>query len=373
MNQAQAPLVSDEQSAVAETHEPIVSLPEQRYALWQRAIIGLFVLGIFYTLYLTRAVLLPIIIAALLSFLLAPVKRGLQRLRLPGAVAAGMVVGMMAGLIGFIVSSLAEPAAKWLDDVPKIMHKIENKLYPIRQTVQEVNKAAEQVEKIATQGTPSKAVVLASPSLHALLVSGTQGLVVGIVLVVFLVFFFLATGDLLLRKLVKVLPRLRDKIKAVQISQRIQQEISRYLVTQTLINCGLGVATGIAMYLLNMPNPILWGVMVTLFNFVPYVGATVSLVVLTTVALLSFESLEQAVIVPITFLAIATIEGQLVSPLVLGRQLALNPLVIFLTIIWWAWFWGIAGALIAVPLLVITKIICDHIDSLRDLGEFLGR
>lgn len=373
MTQAQAPLVTEEQTAVPETREPVVSLPEQRYALWQRAIIGLFVLGIFYTLYLTRAVLLPIIIAALLSFLLAPVKRGLQRLRLPGAIAAGMVVGLMAGLIGFAVSSLAEPAAKWLDNGPKLMRKMENKLYPIRQTVQEVNKAAEQMEKLATPGGQPKTVVVAPPSLRALLVSGTQGLVMGVVLVVFLVFFFLATGDLLLRKLVKVLPRLRDKIKAVQICQRIQHDVSRYLTTLTLINCGLGVVTGVAMYLLNMPNPILWGTMVALFNFVPYIGATVSLVVLTAVALLTFDGLDQALVVPLTFLAIATIEGQLVSPIVLGRQLALNPLVIFLTIIWWGWFWGILGALIAVPLLVITKIICDHVDGLRDLGEFLGR
>src|SRR3569832_2621761 len=159
-----------------------------------------------------------------------------------------------------------------------------------------------------------------------------------------LVFFFLATGDLLLRKLVKVLPRLRDKIKAVQISQRIQQDASRYLVTVTLINCGLGVATGLAMYVLHMPNAILWGVMVATFYFVPYIGATISLIVLTAVALLTFDGLDQAVIVPVTFLAIATIEGQLVTHIVLGRQLALNSLVVFLTIIWWGWFWGIPGA-----------------------------
>jgi len=371
MNQS-SPVTEETSAASALRQVPVIE-PLAGYTLWQRAVVGLFVLGVFYTLYLTRAVLLPIIIAALLSFLLAPIKRALQRLRIPGMIAAGIVVSIMMGLIGFGAASLAEPAANWLDNLPKIIHKIESKLYPIRQTVQEVNKAAEQVEKIATPGNQPKTVAVGGPGLRALLLSSTQAFIVVIVMIAFLVFFFLATGDLLLRKLVKVLPRLRDKIKAVQISQRIQQDVSRYLVTVTLINSGLGVATGLAMYVLHMPNAILWGVMVATFNFVPYIGATISLIVLTAVSLLTFDGLDQAVIVPVTFLAIATIEGQLVTPIVLGRQLALNSLVVFLTIIWWGWFWGIPGALIAVPLLVIIKIICDHVDGLNGLGEFLGR
>src|SRR3569623_2192050 len=348
-------------------------IPHHEPAFWHHAITGLFVLGIFYTLYVTRAVLLPVIIAALLSLLLAPVNRALQRLRIPGPAAAGIVVLTMIGGLVYGISILSEPASKWLDSLPKLVHQLEGKLSPIKQTVLEVNKAADQIEKLATPSGGPKVVAADKPGLRSMLLVGTQSLLIVVVMIAFLVYFFLGTGDMLLRKLVKVLPRRRDKIKAVQISQRIQQDVSRYLVTVTLINSGLGGATGLAMYVLHMPNAILWGVMVATFNFVPYIGATISLNVLTAVSLLTFDGLDQAVIVPVTFLAIATIEGQLVTPIVLGRQLALNSLVVFLTIIWWGWFWGIPGALIAVPLLVIIKIICDHVDGLNGLGEFLGR
>lgn len=343
------------------------------HPFWQRAVVGIFLLGVLYTMYFTRAILLPLIIAALVSFLLAPVKRFLQRWFLPGPIAAGVVVIAMVGIIAGGVSYLAEPASKWFDNFPKIMHKLEGKLYPIKQTVMEVNKAAEQVEKITSTGDKQKVVTRDGPRLRDLLVSGTQSFIIVIVMIGFLVYFFLATGDMLLRKLVKVLPRLRDKIKAVQISQQIQHEVSRYLATVTLINMGLGVATGTAMYLLDMPNPILWGVMAMLFNFVPYLGSMTTLIVLTAAALLTFNRLEDALVVPLVFLIIATIEGQLVAPIVFGMRLALNPLVVFLTIIWWGWFWGIPGALIAVPLLVIAKIICDHVEGLSSISEFLSR
>lgn len=359
-------------SPAPEPHAPLV-IPHHEPAFWHHAITGLFVLGIFYTLYVTRAVLLPVIIAALLSLLLAPVKRALQRLRIPGAAAAGIVVLTMIGILIYGISILSEPAAKWLDSLPKLVHQLEGKLSPIKQTVLEVNKAADQIEKLATPSGGPKVVAADKPGLRSLLLGGTQSLLIVVVMIAFLVYFFLGTGDMLLRKLVKVLPRLRDKIKAVQISQRIQQDVSKYLVTVTMINGGLGLVVGSAMYLLDMPNPILWGTMAATFNFVPYVGASVTLVVLSAVSVLTFNQLDQALLVPLVFLIIVTIEGQLITPIVLGRSLALNPLVVFLAIIWWGWFWGIPGALIAVPLLVIIKIICDHVEGLMNFSEFLGR
>lgn len=364
--------IDDVQPTLQERNGHINHISHDR-PFWQRAIVGIFILGVFYAMYVARAVLLPIIIAALLSFLLAPVKRLLQRWYIPGPIAAGAVVLAMAGVIAYGTSYLAEPTAKWFDNFPKIISKLEGKLYPFKQTVLEVNKAAEQVEKIATPGERPKVVASGGPGIREVLVSGTQAFLVVLVMIGFLVYFFLAAGDMLLRKLVKVLPRLRDKITAVQISQQIQHDVSRYLATVTLINASLGIATGAAMYLLDMPNPVLWGVMAMMFNFVPYIGSMTTLIVLTVVALLTFNQVEQALLVPLVFLAIATIEGQLVTPIVLGMRLALNPLVVFLTIIWWGWFWGVPGALIAVPLLVIIKIICDHVAGLSNVSEFLGR
>lgn len=365
------PTPIDQTPAPEPTAPPVAVAPE--HAFWQRAVVGLFVLGVFYTLYVTRTVLLPVIIAALLSFLLAPLKRVLQRAYVPGPLAAGLVVLLVMGLLGYGVSGLAEPAARWLDDVPRFAQQVERKLYPIRERVQEMSKAAEQVEKLAAPERRPQVVAADTTDLREMLLSGTQAVLVVIVMVAFLGYFFLASGETLLRKLVKVIPRLRDKIKAVQICQRIQQDVSKYLVTVTLINGMLGVATAVAMYLLGLPNPILWGVMAAAFNFVPYLGALMSLIVLTAVSLLTFNDLTQAVWVPLVFLALTTLEGQLITPVILGQRFALNPLVVFLAIVWWGWFWGVPGALIAVPLLVITKIICDHIDGLANVSEFLGR
>ncbi len=214
---------------------------------------------------------------------------------------------------------------------------------------------------------------MARISFGSMLLAGTQAFMLSAFSVVILVFFLLASGDLLLRKVVKITPSLRDKIKAVEIARTVEREVGRYLLTLTGINLGLGVATALAMFALGMPNALLWGAMAFALNFIPYLGATITMAILTIVAVLTFDQLGHAVLVPAVFLAITTLEGQILQPFVIGRSFSVNPVLVFLSLLFWGWMWGIAGMLMAVPILVTFKVLCAHIESLASVHEFMDR
>jgi predicted PurR-regulated permease PerM len=194
----------------------------------------------------------------------------------------------------------------------------------------------------------------------------------GVAVTVILLFFLLASGDLFLRKLIRVLPRLEDKRRAVEIARQVERDISAYLSTVTMINLGLGAAVAAGFAILRVPNPLLWGAMVTLFNFVPYLGPAVSYAIFVMVGLVTFETVPHILAPVLTFLVLNVIEAYLVTPLVLGRRLTLNPVVLFVGLTFWGWMWGIAGAILAVPIMAVLKIFCDHIEPLAPIGEFLG-
>ena len=199
------------------------------------------------------------------------------------------------------------------------------------------------------------------------LLSSTQSVLAGAVVMLILLYFLLASGDLFLRKLVRVLPKLSDKKRAIEIARQTERHVSTYLATVTLINMGLGLAVALAMKLVGMPNPVLWGVTAGLLNYIPYLGPIVTAGVLTLVAVLSFDELGRALIVPALYMVINGLEGYLVTPTLLGRRLTLNPVVIFTGLIFWGWLWGIPGALLAVPILATFKIFCDHIPPLAPI------
>ena len=336
---------------------------------------GLFLLAIFYTFYFARDVLLPVVLALLLTLIFSPAVRVLNKLRLPEPVGAAVVIVALVAALGFAVYSLIDPAIEWIGKVPETLKQIEDKVRGIKKSVQEVTKAADKVEEIARveAKAPAKTqVVPQKPSLFSRFLIGTQSVLISAAFTIVLLYFLLASGDMFLRKLVRVLPTLADKKRAVEVARAIQTDMARYLLTISCINCGLGIATGIAMYWLGMPNPVLWGVMVAVFNYVPYVGAGTSLTVLTAVAFLTFDEIGQVLLVPAVFFALTVLEGQILAPILTGKSLTLNPVVIFLSMLFWGWLWGIIGALMAVPILMIFKICCDHIESLAAIGEFLG-
>jgi len=360
--------------------EPLADAPEPVVPWWatragRAALLAVVLIALGYALRIAEALMLPIVMSFLLAILLAPLTRQLCRLYLPKAIASAIVVAGFAGGAGFVIYSLMDPATAWLERAPETMRDVERKLRKVRASMMEARQAAEKVEQMTNVDGDKKPreVTVKEPSLAKRMLSSTQAVLFHIIEIVILTYFFLAFGETFLRRLVKIPERLRAKIHVVQMTQEIEREISNYLFTIACINAGLGAATGLAMYLLHMPNPVLWGFMAAVFNFVPYLGSAVSAVVLTIVALLTFNSFAQALLVPATFLVIAIIEGQFVSPIIVGRRMALSPMVIVIALMIGGWVWGIVGLLIAVPLLVMFKIYCLHDQHLAPIGELLGR
>jgi predicted PurR-regulated permease PerM len=335
---------------------------------------GLFLLAVFGTLYVARSVFMPVVLALLMSFLLAPLVSGLARLHLPTPLGAAIVLLAFLAVVGYGAYWLSGPAAGWMEQIPQSFERLETKFRTMKESVAEISQATQQVETLAKggqeQGPP--VVEIKRPPLIGTILNQTLEAGAAIVVTIILLYFLLASGNLFLQKLVRVLPRFQDKRIAVTIVRQIEKDISLYLLTVTMINAGLGVAVGAAMYGLGMPNPILWGVMAGCFNFIPYLGAIASAIVLTLVASVTFDQLGHILLVPVVFIALNELEGMIVTPAVVGKRLSLNPVAIFIWLLLWGWLWGIPGTLLAVPLLAVIKIICDHIAPLAPIGEFLG-
>lgn len=339
------------------------------------ALKGLFLLALFYTFYFARAVLLPVVLAMLLALILYPAVRALKRIAIPEPLGAGLIVLVAVGLLSFGAYRLFEPAREWIEKMPQIASQVERKLATLRKSVAQVSKAAERVEQLASVGPKPAAApppAAAQSGLLNRILATTQTVAIAAASTTVLLYFLLASGDMFLRKLVRVLNTFEDKKRAVGVARAVQSDMARYLFTITSINGALGIVVGVALYFLGMPNPVLWGAMVALFNYVPYLGAGTNLCVLTVVAFLTFDDLARVAMVSGTYLLIEIIEGQFVTPILTGKSLTLNPVVIFLTMLFWTWMWGVIGALIAVPLLMTLKILCDHVESLEPLGEFLS-
>ncbi len=340
------------------------------------ALTGLFVLACFYTLYFGRDFFLPVVLAIVFNFLLAPLVRMLNKVRVPVALGSAIVIVAVALTFGLLAFELSSPVAEWLAKIPETGAKLQSKAQPIRKLFDKLSTTSEQVEKLtvtkAEVGKTPQRVELKTPSLLDTLFSGTSKLVFSLLVVIVLLFFLLASGDLFLSKLVHVLPTLSDKKKAVKIANEIESNISRYLFTITFINAGIGVASGFIFWALGIPNPALWGAIAGLVNFIPTVGAVSVAILMTLIAATTFDSLAHIALVPAAFLCLTMLVGTFVSPLIMGRRLTLNPVVIFLGLSFWGWLWGIPGALLAVPMLAMFKIFCDHIEPLAPIGEFLG-
>lgn len=337
------------------------------------------VLAVLYTLYFAREFLLPIVFALLLSFLFSPVVRVLARFRVPPPLGAGIIILAVLGVIGSGAFGLSGSVRDWAATAPQTLAVAEAKLDKLIRPIQRASKTAEQVANAATAaaGTPGPSkpaeVVVQGPSLAVRAFGTTQRSVASVLEVLILLYFLLAAGDLFLQKLIKVLPNLGEKRKAVQIARETESSISTYLLTAALVNIGEGLVVTGVMYLWGMPNPPLWGALVALFEFIPYLGALAMVVILAIAALTTFPTIGHALLIPASFLLINLIQGNFVSPLLLGHRLSLNPVALFVGLAFWFWIWGIPGAFIAVPLLATFKIFCDHIESLASVGEFLGQ
>jgi predicted PurR-regulated permease PerM len=340
---------------------------------------GLSVLALLYTAFAARAFLVPLVLALLLAFLFNPVVRGLERLRLPRSVSAAAIVLAVVGTIALGGYSLSGPAAAWIARAPESLSQLEAKLRRLRRPVEQVTRTAErvgQLTEVAQAAAPAGAkplkVEVQQQSWNAAIFGGTWSVISSGLVVMVLLYFFLSSGDVFLAKLVKVLPTLTDKKRALQIARDTERSISYYLLTTTVVNAAFGAAVAVAMHLVGMPNAALWGVLAAVTNFIPYLGAVAMMTILGLVALVQFDDASRALVAPLVFFALNFAEGYLFTPMAVGRRLTLNPVVVFVGVLFWGWIWGIAGALLAVPILAAAKIVCDRIEGLAAVGEFLG-
>lgn len=369
-------------SSDSESNQPDITMlsdfPQGSRSIGSFALSGLFILALFYTIYFARVFLLPITLSLLLTFMLKPVVRGLNnRLHIPEGIGAALVLLTLLGMVSYGIYKLSAPAAEWMSKAPQSLHEIEDKLHALRKPVKQVSETTKQVEKMTSvndgESKQTQVVEVKNHNLRDFLLSQTSEVVIGIPTVLILLYFLLASGDLFLRKLVKVLPRLQNKKRCVEISRQIQQQISNYFFTVTILYVCMGLAVGMAMFIMRMPNPVLWGVMAGLLEFIPYLGPAVGIGVVAVVAILTFDNLGYALLAPLVYFGLTTIQSNFIFPMVLGRRLTLNPVIVFVGLIFWGWMWGMVGILLAVPILMTLKIFCNHIEPLSPIGEFLGR
>ena len=339
---------------------------------------SLFTAGIFFIVALTAmnvasAIVLPAVLAAVLSLVLQPVVHFLERLYLPRAIGSLLVIILVfATLIG-LVAALSGPAATWAQRLPEGVPRLEAHLTIVGRPIRVLQRVIGQAEQAADASNQKGPVVSMRPDLGitGALVSGTRAILDGLFTTIILFYFLLVASDTFLRRLVEVLPTLRDKRQAVAISQQISADVSAYLVTITCMNLAVGCATALAMYLCGLGDPLLWGALAFLLNFVPILGPLFATVVFLLAGMLTFDSLAMSALPPALYFVIHLAEGETITPMLLARRFTLNPALVIFSLVFWFWMWGVPGAVLAVPMLAVLKIVCDHIERLQPIGHVL--
>jgi predicted PurR-regulated permease PerM len=340
----------------------------------------LVVLSVIAFLYFARPVILPIFLACVAGMTLKPLIRWLSYCHIPPALSAAVVLCLLVAAVGIGFFQLGRPALTWMNEAPQHMTELRQRVLTIFPRLARFSQAAAAVNNLGATEEEKKEAQKQAPTVEVKDSRGTRSilnwtgtLLVGIGETLVLLYLLLASGDLFLQKLVHVMPTLRDKKRAVEISREIQQNISNYLFSVSLINIGLGIVVSGGLYFMGVPNAAMWGMLVAVLNFVPYFGPVAGVILLATVGLLTFDTLWKGLLPPAWYLMFHLLEANLITPVLLGRRFTLNPVVIFVSLIFWTWLWGVPGALLSVPILVSIKVVCDRVPTLSSVSELLTR
>ena len=342
--------------------------------LMRSLLIGIFIFMVIYALYFARDFFMPVVLAFLLALTLTPIVRFLKWHGVPEPLSATLLVLLAVLSLAAVGYFLSGPIVDLVNRAPTIGRQVTERLAELRHPFEQVMEVSKQVEKVAetAQEPDVQKVVVAQPGILSqaagnLLSAGTTAAITFV-----LSLFLLASGTMFYEKTIQSFARMSEKKRALRLVYDVEREISRYLLTVALINTGLGVAVALGLWGLGMPTPFVWGAAAAALNFLPYVGAVVTVVLVAAIALISFDTLSYALLAPAFVLACNLVEGQLVTPLIVGRRLEINAVAVFVAVAFWSWLWGFIGALIAVPLLVVIKVFCDHFESWRHIGIFLA-
>ncbi|MCX7560198.1 AI-2E family transporter [Sulfitobacter sp. F26204] len=331
------------------------------------------VLAVFVVVYFARDFILPVLLGCLLALTLSPINRWLQKVGLPAGVGAAILVTFTAAAIIGVIVFAGETARSWTDSAPDIALELRQKLSGVSKQIDAVKDASEQVQKVADAPEPGKQeVVVKPPGLlsSAMTVVASTATSIGVALV--LALFLLASGELFYAKLVQSFTTLSEKKRALATVYEIERQVSGYLLTITIINIGLGLSVAGALWLLGLEYAYVWGVAAFLLNFLPILGGVVGTALVAVHAILFFDSLSYAMLAPICYLTLTSSEAQFVTPFMIGKRMELNIVAVFLTVVLWGWLWGVPGALVAVPFLLVFKVVCDNFTEMQAIGNFLG-
>jgi predicted PurR-regulated permease PerM len=324
---------------------------------------------------ITREALIPLMLAVLFSLILSGIVEALRRRHVPRGVSALILLVICGTALAGAVDALWVPAQEWVQDAPRVLRDIEHRIRPARSAVLRFTDIASRASALA--GSPAETRA-AAPNAAATgvtpvdVLTDTGWALGGIVTVAVLTLLLLSAGPATLARMTAALAANWHAVHVLRTIDAIRIEVGRYYGTLALVNLTLGGATAFSMWLLHMPNPVLWGALAAVLNFVPYLGSALTLVVVSIVALVTFDSTPHVLLVAATYLSLATIEGQVVEPLVFGHRLHLNPIVVFVALWLGAWLWGVAGVLFALPALLAARVAASQPGGHDGILRFLG-
>jgi predicted PurR-regulated permease PerM len=333
---------------------------------------ALLVLALLAACYVAAEIILPIFLACVLTLVLQPLMRALARLPVPRGIAALLIILLLFGTLAGLGTVLSAPAASWAQKLPTGIPKLQERLSAISRPMAAVERYLEKAQALAPGSGPEVVPVeIRGPGLFDELLASTRSFAGGLFETALVLFFMLLSGNTFLRRMVEILPRFRNKRQVVEISVQIERDVAAYLLTITIMNLVVGVVYGVVTMLCGLDDPLLWGAVAFLLNFVPILGPMLGFVVFLLVGLLSQNDLWPALLPAGFYLIIHIVEGELVTPMLVARRFTINPALVVLALVFWYWMWGVPGAVLATPMLAIAKIVCDRIGPLRPLGHFI--
>ncbi len=363
--QPETPKKQTTEEAMANAERPLPTDPKTFY------LGGLFFLAVLVTCYFAQPIIVPVVMAFFLKMLLQPIVRLLARCRIPRPVSALLAMFILASVLVGLGFALSMPAASWGKTLSEGFPRLEQKLQPLQGPIRGLQEFLTKAEQAAGGGKEATPVAVERIGVFGLVFSGTRAALEGLLTTGIVLFFLMLSGDTFLRRGVEIMPNFEHKRRAVEISQQVEADISTYLSTIITMNVIVGVAVGIVMWLCGMPDPLLWAAIAFTLNFVPILGPFVGLGLFVLAGFMQFDEVGLALMPAALYLGIHVIEGEIVTPAILARRFTLNPVAVIISIIFWYWMWGVPGAVLAVPMLAISKIICDRIKPLMALGHML--
>lgn len=336
---------------------------------------GIFVLLLIHSLIFASEFLIPVTTAVLGFFILNAPRRALSRIGVPAPISAAIFTIGIGGIVALGGVALSEPVTDFVADIPRLVDQVLASLTGPSGPFEIFSRAAEATEKVMGETgaqAPMKVQVVGGGGLAVSVASVAPGVMGQIVFAMFLLFFLVASGDLFIQKIIQVVDRFQDKKTTLATIRMIETRLGNYLGAISVINIGLGVVIGAAMWLWGVPSPWLIGGMAAVLNFIPFVGAAVGAVVAGVLAYVAFSDPFVALAVLGTYYGLTALEGQLVTPALVGQRLRLNVTMVFLSVAFFAWIWSVMGMVVAVPLLIVIKVVCDAVPRLRKIGLFLG-